>query len=60
MFRGAIIRMSIATRYGASGINAPICNFSTYQCILFVMVPFVITLLSKIVNQVASLRISFF
>jgi hypothetical protein len=50
--------LSIATRYGASRINSAIHNLATYHPLPFVMVPFVITLPGKILNQGAFLQIS--
>jgi hypothetical protein len=59
LFGGDAVGLSVAICYGASKSYAPTCNLATYHRILFVM-PFCwITLPSKILNQVATLRISF-
>jgi hypothetical protein len=51
--------LSIAIRYGASKRYAPTHNLVTYHRILFIVGFGGITLPSMILNQVASLRISF-
>jgi hypothetical protein len=55
--RGDIVGLGITTCYGASRINAPIHNITTYPHNLFVMVLFMITLPRKILKQVALWRI---